>query len=186
MFARRLFTIFVSAVTDEFESYRKAIVEYGSRQQYRFVDQQDLVHNGRTTLCMLDDNIKTCNVVIHLLGERNGREDGSSVPPLIERHQLFARYPSLLSTLGLQQGEAAELTYTQWEAVIATYHQHIRTNGELPIIVAVPKEVATPDHPISDATTLDKQRDSQKRHRARLLNWSIHKCITFEDQQGLC
>ena len=49
--------IFISAVSDEFASYRKALVEFVDRKGVRIEEQDGFIQNGFPILTLLNDYI---------------------------------------------------------------------------------------------------------------------------------
>lgn len=129
--------IFLSTVTAEFHSYRDRLRRDLTRPNVSVAVQEDFIVTGTETLDMLDDYIRQCDAVIHLVGDMTGAP--AQAPSLAAIRQ---RYPDLGERLPplapfLQPGAAA-LSYTQWEAWLALYH------GK-PLIIAMPEDNAPRD-----------------------------------------
>lgn len=188
MTARRSLTVFVSSVTEEFKNYREELTKYLNGHEFKVLCQESLVDNGLLTLLMLDDNIRKCDVVLHLVGERTGKEDGSSIPLEFDRRKLLERYPKLLGEFGLAVEEAADLSFTQWEVVLALHHQRFRKDRDLPVFVAQGVN-APPFQAVSDSNVATAQRAAQAQHLERLKRWQKFKHIkftnAFELQRGV-
>jgi hypothetical protein len=114
--------LFLSAVSSEFESYRQLLAGDLKRPALDVAVQEDFVVSGGSTLQKLDDYVKACDGVVHLIGKATG-----AVPEPVAVEGLLARYPDFgerLPTLsdGLQQPDP-RFSYTQWEAYLAIYHK---------------------------------------------------------------
>ena len=72
-------TFFISAVTDEFSSYRDALATLLDRPGVRIETREKFLLYGDATLLMLDDYIQQCDAVIHLAGDRTGGEETGGV-----------------------------------------------------------------------------------------------------------
>jgi hypothetical protein len=84
--------------------------------------QKDFLVSGRSTLQKLDDYIKACDGVVHLIGKATGK-----IPEPVAVKDLLARYPHFAERLPslsdrLQQADP-RFSYTQWEAYLAIYHE---------------------------------------------------------------
>jgi hypothetical protein len=64
--------LFLSAVTDEFESYRDGLREQLQRPNVTVHVQDDFIATGTETLDKLDAYIRDCDAVIHLVGDMTG------------------------------------------------------------------------------------------------------------------
>ncbi|HEV3384937.1 MAG TPA: hypothetical protein VG097_08975 [Gemmata sp.] len=111
--------VFLSCVTDEFERYRTMLSKDLRRSQIEVRVQDEFVVGRHTTLNKLDEYIKGCDAVIHLIGSATG----STAKPA-EVADLLQRYPDLMERLhGLKVQAIDALSYTQWEAWLAIYHR---------------------------------------------------------------
>ncbi len=126
--------IFLSTVSAEFRSYRDALRRYLTRPNVSVAVQEDFVATGTETLDMLDDYIRQCNAVIHLVGDMTGALAQAPSLNLIRGRyaDLGEKLPPLAPFL---QPDAPALSYTQWEAWLALYHGR-------PLIIAAPEEGA--------------------------------------------
>jgi hypothetical protein len=129
--------IFLSTVTDEFGSYRDALRRSLDRQNVTVKAQEDFIATGTETLDMLDEYIRQCDVVIHLVGDMIGAmAQAPSVALIRQRYPDFGeRLPPLASFL---EPGGPLLSYTEWEAWLALYHQRR-------LIIAVPESGAQRD-----------------------------------------
>jgi hypothetical protein len=87
--------IFLSAVSDEFRSYRAHLRDNIMRAaEVGAVIQEDFGAVGAGTLEGLDARIRDCTAVVHLMGDMSG----ACPPPLAVRH-LLDRYPDISERL---------------------------------------------------------------------------------------
>ena len=73
--------LFLSTVSAEFRSYRERLRHGLTRPNVEVKVQEDFIISGNETLAMLDDYIKSCEGVIHLVGDMTG--SAAEAPPLI-------------------------------------------------------------------------------------------------------
>jgi tetratricopeptide (TPR) repeat protein len=149
--------IFLSTVSAEFRSYRDALRHDLARPNVSVAVQEDFIVTGTETLDMLDDYIRQCDAVIHLVGDMTGAQAQAPSLAVIRN-----RYPDMGEKLPplvpyLQPGAPA-LSYTQWEAWLALYH------GK-PLIIAAPEESAPRD---AEYELIPEQRAAQQAHLQRL------------------
>jgi len=114
--------LFLSAVSNEFKSHRSLLASDLERPQLDVAVQEDFVVSGESTLEKLNDYIKACHGVIHLIGKAAG-----AVPETPAVRKLLTRYPDLGDRLP-SLADALKLpnpgfSYTQWEAYLAIYHE---------------------------------------------------------------
>ena len=160
--------IFLSTVSAEFRSYRDALRHYLDRPNVTAKVQEDFIATGSETLDMLDDYIRQCAVVIHLVGDMTGAmAPAPSVAAIRQRYPDFGgRLPPVATFL---EAGGPPLSYTQWEAWLALYH------GKR-LIIAVPESGAQRD----DLYALDPlQAAAQQEHLARLRSINRHPGIRF-------
>ena len=160
--------IFLSTVSAEFRSYRDALRHYLERPNVTAKVQEDFIATGSETLDMLDDYIRQCDVVIHLVGDMIGAmAPEPSVAAIRQRYPDFSgRLPPVATFL---EAGGPPLSYTQWEAWLALYH------GQR-LIIAVPESGAQRD----DLYALDPfQAAAQQEHLARLRSINRHPGIRF-------
>ena len=155
--------LFLSAVSSEFESYRKLLANDLKRPTLDVHVQEDFGVGGGSTLQKLDDYIKVCHGVVHLIGKATG-----SAPEPIAVKALLIQYPDFAEKLPalatqLQQPDPG-FSYTQWEAYLAIFH-----NRE--IFIYLPKDFDDPacscpreDRFVHDAA----QEKSQQEHYRRI------------------
>ncbi len=114
--------LFLSAVSSEFISYRNLLADDLKRPNLDVAVQEDFIVTGGSTLEKLDTYISHCDGVIHLIGKATG-----SVPEEPAVAALLARLPDLAQRLPPLAPHLARpqpgLSYTQWEAYLALYHE---------------------------------------------------------------
>ena len=160
--------IFLSTVSAEFRSYRDALRHYLERPNVTVKVQEDFIDTGTETLDMLDEYVRQCDVVIHLVGDMTG---AMAQPPSLT--MLRQRYPDFGSRLPVMAAFLASggplLSYTQWEAWLALYHGRR-------LIIAVPENGARRD----GTYVLDPlQQAEQKGHLVRLASVERYPGIRF-------
>ena len=64
--------IFLSCVTKEFKSYRDELAANLNRPNVKIEVQETFIATGTETLDKLDDYIRSCDAVIHLVGDMTG------------------------------------------------------------------------------------------------------------------
>jgi hypothetical protein len=166
--------LFISTVTDEFRTYRDALVRGLRRPGVSVEVQEDFVASGDTSLLKLDDYIQCCDAVIHLAGDAPGRfARESALAGLRER---YPDWPGKEAALGaLLDGSGEACSYTQWEAYLAVFH------GKM-LFVCVPKPGALRDPGFASETA---QRDRQVAHLARLRECGRYPEIAFANCDSL-
>ena len=118
-------TIFLSMVSGEFRSYRELLTNDLQRCQVAVETQEQWGTLGLTTLEKLDHFIQKlkpdAGAVVHVVGDRLGYVPGkAAVDALLARHPGFLPYMS--EHTGLSREQLAECSYTQWEALLALFH----------------------------------------------------------------
>ncbi len=166
--------IFLSTVSAEFRSYRDTLRHDLTRPNVSVAVQEDFIVTGSETLDMLDDTIRQCDAVIHLVGDMTGALAQAPSLTLIR-----SRYPDLGEKLPplapfLQPGAPA-LSYTQWEAWLALYH------GK-PLVIAAPEDGAPRD---KDYKRMPEQRAAQQAHLQRLAEVERYPGIRFASPERL-
>ena len=166
--------IFLSTVSAEFASYRDALRRDLDRPNVTVKVQEDFIATGTETLDKLDDYIRQCDAVIHLVGDMTGAWAQAPSLALIKD-----RYPDLAERLPplrpfLEPGAPA-LSYTQWEAWLALYHGKV-------LIIAVPEAGAPRD---ARYQLIEEQRSQQQQHLARLAALERYPEIRFESADRL-
>jgi hypothetical protein len=134
--------------------------------------QEDFIATGTETLDKLDEYIRQCHAVIHLVGDMTGALAQAPSVAVIRR-----RYPDLrLPVLGpfLDPGAPA-LSYTQWEAWLALYHGKV-------LIVAAPQDGAPREERYQ---LVEDQRAAQQAHLAHLETFERYPEIRFANADRL-
>jgi hypothetical protein len=160
--------IFLSAVSNEFESHRRLLAHDLKRPNVDVKEQEEIAKSvgGGTTLEKLDDYIRDCDAVIHLIGDATG-----DIAEPASGQAILRRYPDLRERLvGMVKHEAKSdpervlvtdptaLSYTQWEAYLAIYHRK-------PLHIYRP----APDAPRDPRFQPNEQeRQLQQQHYARI------------------
>src|SRR5947208_451950 len=107
--------LFLSTVSAEFRSYRDLLAADPKGPDLEVKVQEDFITTGGTTLEKLDDYIRLCDAVVHLVGDATG-----AFPELPQVHALLKRYPDFLQRLPGLTATVVDglprLSYTQWEA----------------------------------------------------------------------
>ena len=136
--------------------------------------QEDFVAWGTDTLQKLDEYIRQCDAVIHLVGERTGAMAGPSAPSTI-----LGRYPDFIESLApisdTFTSDGKSLSYAQWEAYLAVYH------GK-PLIIAVPSSDVSGR--LKEPASSDESQ-AQKAHLARLESLGRYPEIVFHNSDRL-
>jgi hypothetical protein len=86
--------LFLSTVSDEFRSYRDHLRHALDRPDVTVKVQEDFIVSGTPTLEMLDDYIRQCDGVIHLVGDMTGSPARAQSLAAIGK-----RYPDLAENL---------------------------------------------------------------------------------------
>lgn len=155
--------LFLSAVSSEFESYLQLLAGDLKRPALDVAVQEDFVVSGGSTLQKLDDYVKACHGVVHLIGKATG-----ATPEVVTVQSLLTQYPDFAERLpalsdSLKQPDP-EFSYTQWEAYLALYHRR-------PIFIYRPKDFEVKDVtcPREDRFVYDAvQEKSQHEHYQRI------------------
>jgi len=103
--------VFLSSVTSDFPNYRQWIAEDLRKSDAEVRDQEHFRNRGGLLLKLLDDYIRECRIVIHLIGAKAGW-----VAKPDEVADLLQRYPDFLQKLPALAPLVSQLSYTQWEA----------------------------------------------------------------------
>jgi tetratricopeptide (TPR) repeat protein len=111
--------IFLSCVTGEFGALREPLRKALKLPDADVAIQEDFKALGGDTLEKLEEYIRHCQLVLHVLGETVG-----SSPPDLAVQALLRRRSDLaavLPPLGAAIAAGAEISYTHWEAWLALY-----------------------------------------------------------------
>jgi tetratricopeptide (TPR) repeat protein len=154
--------VFLSAVSSEFRSARKALTaDFGARDVHVRVQEhfrpEPLV---RTLLEALDDYIRTCAMVVCVIGRRSG-----DCPKPGE----VAKVPGVLP------GDVDRASYTQWEYYL------VRHYGK-PCLLYLARDDHTPDDPAPSGPDFP---DLQRAFVARITGGGLHY-VAFTTVDELC
>ncbi len=115
--------IFLSTVSDEFRDYRDQLRHDLTRQNVEVKVQEDFKDLGSVTLDKLDVYIAACDAVVHLVGEMTGAAAKAE-----STRTIVGKYPDLadkLPPLREPLENRLDISYTQWEAWLALYHDKL-------------------------------------------------------------
>ena len=104
--------IFLGCFTGEFGTFREPLRRALKLPEADVATQEDFKALGGDTLTKLEDYIRHCQLVLHLLGESAG-----AAPPDLAVQALLRRHSDLsavLPPLGEAIAAGAEITYTHW------------------------------------------------------------------------
>ena len=166
--------IFLSTVSGEFRSYRDRLAEKLKRPNLSVHVQEDFIAAGTETLDKLDDYIRECEAVVHLVGDMTGAmASPSAVAAIKERYpDLAIRFPPLAETLSTG---APAISYTQWEAFLALYHRKV-------LIIVTPAAGAPRD---PTYRKIDAETAAQQAHLQRLKSCHRYPEISFANADDL-
>lgn len=109
--------IFISCVTAEFGAYRADIARY-LRRACEVKIQEDFIQVPEDTIQKLNDYIRQCDAVVHLIGEGTGAPaDAQAVATFLRSEKSFAKKMKKIGDF-----RTMALSYTFWEAFLAAYH----------------------------------------------------------------
>jgi tetratricopeptide (TPR) repeat protein len=165
--------IFLSTVSDEFRDYRDQLRSDLTRHNVEVKVQEDFKDYGVVTLDKLDLYIRSCDAVVHLVGDMTGSDAKPASTASIK-----TKYPDIADRLPplrepLEQGLG--ISYSQWEAWLALYHGKV-------LLIAKADDAAPrgPNHVTSDAS-----RAAQQMHLQRLRAVEHYPGITFTSPDNL-
>lgn len=167
---------FISAVSDEFASERSEILANFHDRDWELRVQENFFAPGKPILCEISDYIQAADGVIQLIGSQAGN---AVVPADIDA--VLAKHPDLLTKLAVDRPYLERLSYTQFEAYLAIFHD--RSLWLAP---------HSPQHPTRVESTSDTMRGigqvlSQAEH-IELLRIRGHfpaSQLQFDSAQGL-
>ncbi len=113
--------LFLSAVSREFLAYRNLLTGDLKRPTLDVAVQEDFIVTGGSTLVKVDNYIRACDGIIHLIGKATGdAPEEPAVAALLQKYpDLGTKLPPLEPALSKPQ---PGFSYTQWEAYLAMYH----------------------------------------------------------------
>ena len=166
--------IFLSTVSAEFCSYRESLRHGLDRPNLTVKVQEDFIATGTETLIKLDDYIRECDLVVHLVGNMTGAlAQAPSVTAIRNRYPDFAA--RLPMTEPYLKPDGPLMTYTQWEAWLALYHNRV-------LIIATPNDEAPRDE---DYQLVENQREAQQDHLNLLKKHERYSEISFSSVDNL-
>jgi hypothetical protein len=112
--------IFLSTVSDEFRDYRDQLRRDLTRHNVEVKVQEDFKDLGSVTLDKLDVYIAACDAVVHFVGDMTGAAaKAESTKAIVGKYaDLTDKLPPLRRPLE----NRLDISYTQWEAWLALYH----------------------------------------------------------------
>jgi hypothetical protein len=164
--------IFLSTVSAEFRPYRDELRKDLTRQNVEVKVQEDFKDLGGLTLDKLDAYIALCDGVVHLVGEMTGAH-----PSEAQTQAFVAAHPDLAGKLP-QLVEALKtyaISYTQWEAWLALYHQKL--------LFIASGDKAAPR--AEEFAPTPQSREEQARHLALLESVERYPGCTFTSPDNL-
>lgn len=114
--------LLLSSVSREFLVCRALLAQDLKRPTLEVALQEAFIVTGRSTLEKLDEYIRACDGIVHLIGKAT-----RAAPKQVAVAALLAKYPDLAQELPplavlLSQPQPG-FSYTQWEAYLALYRQ---------------------------------------------------------------
>ena len=165
--------LFLSTVSAEFLSYRDRLRQRLTRPNVEVKVQEDFIVTGNETLEMLDEYIKGCDGVIHLVGDMTGSP--AKAPSLAAIKQCYPDLATRLPLADFLQPEGPSLPYTQWEAWLALLHKK-------KLFIATPTPEAARD---AGCLQDPAQQALQQAHLKRLRAVSRYPGVAFTGQEHL-
>src|SRR5262245_4096822 len=162
-----LVKIFLSAVCDEFRSYRDEIRHDLTKPNVEVKVQEDFEDLSGDMLDKLDVYIARCDAVVHLIGNMTGSAPGE--PELLALRKKYPDLTDKLPPLGEALQSGISVSNTQWEAWLALYH-----DKRLFIAEAGDGAERGPKY-----TPTDESRAAQARHLAGLKKADRYPGHTF-------
>ena len=172
--------LFLSCVSREVGSYRARLTKDLRRAKVDVRVQEDFGVGGGPLLVALDDYIRECDAVVHLIGSGAGVFPGV-FPEVPAVRALLLRYPDMAGKLPVLTEVLSQtdprLSYTQWEACLAIYHGR-ETHIYLP-------EAGAPRGPgFTASPSSDEEQRSPQDHFGRIRGLGWHRG-TFENEERL-
>jgi hypothetical protein len=162
--------VFISCSSKEFGSCRELLRKRLTRPDVKVDVQEDFIPGAHVLLDKLDAYIAPCHVVIHFVGDMTGDwANPADVEYIKKRYpDLGDRLPSLKPAIATG---TPRLSYTQWEAYLAVYHEkHL-------FIAELAATFKREDTYVADPA----QRESQRVHLVALQNLGRFPGGTFAD-----
>ena len=169
------YKIFISSVSKEFHrtapAYRVKFTSYRDllalhlRREFKgcqIVVQEELVQGTSDLLATLDQEIRTSDFEVHIIGDAAGAR-----PRENELEKLSARHPKFLDAYKKLRDDLldwSQVSYTQWEAYLAFHHDNKRL-----IFKAEPSAPRNPEYVVES-----QEKETQVAHLARIRSVGEH------------
>jgi tetratricopeptide (TPR) repeat protein len=169
------YKIFISSVSKEFHrtapAYRVNFTSYRDllalhlRREFKgcqIVVQEELVQGTSDLLATLDQEIRTSDFEVHIIGDAAGAR-----PRENELEKLRARHPGFLDAYHKLRDDLldwSQVSYTQWEAYLAFHHGNKRL-----IFKAEPSAPKNPEYVVDSG-----EKETQVAHLARIRSVGEH------------
>ena len=112
--------LFLSAVSSEFLAYLELLAQDLKGPTLDVAVGKDFIVTGASTLEKLDEYIRACDGIVHLIGKATG-----DIPGQVAVAALLAKYPDFATKLLLPPPllnlPLPSFSYTQWDAYLALY-----------------------------------------------------------------
>lgn len=158
--------VFISCASKEFKQHRELLTEKFRGHDAMIIPpiaQEEFRRGGRTLLKKLHDQIRQSALVVHLVGKSVGwheRPDCETVNEVLEEITTWLKRP-----LPKPVPEFENLSYTQWEAVLAFYY-----DKELFVYLSADADLVLEREPTIEHGDDDQNElASQQRHLSWLL-----------------
>jgi tetratricopeptide (TPR) repeat protein len=165
--------VFLSTVSDEFRDYRDQLRRDLTRLNVEVKVQEDFKDLGSATLDQLDVYIAACDAVVHLVGDMTGAAaKAESTKAIVGKYaDLMDKLPPLRQPLE----NRLDISYTQWEAWLALYHDKL--------LLIAKADANAPRGPQFAPT--DASRAAQRMHLERLRAFEGYPGCTFTSPDNL-
>lgn len=165
------YRVFISCVSAEFKSYRETLRKELTNFWREVKVQEDFIVGGGSLLEKLDDYIRQCQALIHLIGE-----DCGCKPQAAEVRALLTRYSDFMEKLPELADNLYGYSYTQWEAYLAIYHN-------VPCFNYI---ADTNSKRETNWTAKPEQQQAQREHQKRLENLGRDRhTLIFDDARDV-
>ncbi|HZY59161.1 MAG TPA: hypothetical protein VFE56_05325 [Candidatus Binataceae bacterium] len=165
--------VFLSTVSDEFRDYRDQLRRDLTRLNVEVKVQEDFKDLGSATLDQLDVYIAACDAVVHLVGDMTGAAaKAESTKAIVGKYaDLMDKLPPLRQPLE----NRLDISYTQWEAWLALYHDKL--------LLIAKADANAPRWPQFAPT--EASRAAQRMHLERLRAFERYPGCTFTSPDNL-
>jgi len=165
--------IFLSTVSDEFRAYLDLLSSDLTNDLVGAIVQEEFKAYGGATLEKLDAYVTPCDAVVHLVGDMTGA--AAQVPSIKAILKKYPDLPQKFPPLGEALEKGDPISYTQWEAWLALYHDKV---------LLIAKAAAGVQRDPAYAPT-DASRTAQQAHLARLAAVERYPEIEFTSPDNL-